>query len=138
VKPFQFEGQRIDAPDIIASLGTFDNLLFDPDLMRCPARYAARISLAFTATDASVLFDVGEIQYREDIEVNHPNGEKYCFTDGVGTTSREVIDEIWKRRRKTRGRPPPSAIQIRFKGSKGVLSVDHTLFKGASLSSDLP
>lgn len=48
------DGKYVDTKAIINRLGTFHNLEFDRDLVRCPARYAARISQAFTATDISI------------------------------------------------------------------------------------
>ncbi|KAF6766302.1 RNA-directed RNA polymerase 2 [Ephemerocybe angulata] len=131
VKPFTFNGRLIRAHDIIANLGTFEDLDFDPGLAYCPARYAARISQAFTATDASISVDVEEIFIDRDIEREF-NGVKYVFTDGVGTISLELARDIWRRLKRTRRRLRavrrcPAAFQIRFRGSKGMVSVDHTL-----------
>ncbi|KAI0778083.1 RdRP-domain-containing protein [Trametes elegans] len=134
VKPFQHidsDGYRyaIDAPTIIESVGTFRNLTFDPMLIRCPARYAARISQAFTATDASISIDVGQIMHSPDIK---DAAGKWAFTDGVGTISPQLAKDIWralleKKGRGRRDRTYPRAYQIRFQGSKGMVSVDHTL-----------
>ena len=52
---------RVDAARIISSLGTFDEAT-----RICPARYAARISQAFTATDQAPV-EVEEIVYGQDI-----------------------------------------------------------------------
>ncbi|KAH9944464.1 RNA dependent RNA polymerase-domain-containing protein [Epithele typhae] len=119
----------VNADTIIASLGNFRNLSFDPHLMRCPARYAARISQAFTATDAAMSIGVGQTMVARDIK--DPTGE-YTFTDGVGNMSPRLADEIWaqlqmRRRQGRRGKLPPRAYQIRFQGSKGMLSVDYRL-----------
>ncbi|THH20540.1 hypothetical protein EW146_g829 [Bondarzewia mesenterica] len=132
--------QRVSAPAIIESLGRFDNLEWDIDLMKCPARYGARISQAFTATDPSIVVEADEIIRVDDIEkpkridgVERPN-EKWCFTDGVGTLSKELARDIWKElqkrnKRSTRrgGIAYPRAFQVRFQGSKGMLSVDYKL-----------
>ena len=94
--------------------------------MYCPARYAARISQAFTATDA-VQVDVEEIFRIDDISTTDG---KYTFTDGVGTMSPALAGEIWIKLRSSkrrRGTSPPSSYQIRFQGSKGMLSVDYKL-----------
>jgi len=95
--------------------------------MLCPARYAARISQTFTATDA-VEVEVEEIFHDDDISTAD---KKYQFTDGVGTLSRELAQEIWRQlksgKRKRLLKDTPSAFQIRFMGSKGMLSVDHRL-----------
>ncbi|KAJ3544942.1 hypothetical protein NMY22_g2621 [Coprinellus aureogranulatus] len=134
VKPFKVKEdppQWVRARDIIASLGSFENLRYDPELIRCPARYAARLSQAFTATDASVSVNVEEIFKEDDIEVV-TEGQKFNFTDGVGTMSKTVAQEIWRKLKRTRRRlrsvkGHPSAYQVRFMGSKGMLSVDHML-----------
>ncbi|KAF8898564.1 RNA-directed RNA polymerase 2 [Infundibulicybe gibba] len=130
VKPFRDRTHgKVTAASIIASLGSFDNLESDPKLMYCPARYAARLSQAFTATDASITVEVEEIINIEDICTED---KKWCFTDGVGTISKEMARDIWKtdkviRRRARRVREMPRAYQVRFMGSKGVLSVDYKL-----------
>ena len=128
VKPFVTpQGDRIDAASIIASLGDFTQP--DPDLVKCPARYAARISQAFTATDASTTVEAEEIIKAQDI---FDAENQWNFTDGVGTISREMARAIWgelrRRRRRLGNRTTyPRAYQIRFQGSKGMLSIDHKL-----------
>ncbi|THU91778.1 RdRP-domain-containing protein [Dendrothele bispora CBS 962.96] len=121
-------GQVVDAARIIKGLGEFKS----KDLMHCPARYGARISQAFTATDAT-LVEVEEIINIPDIST--PD-QKYDFTDGVGTMSKELARAIWSdlksSKRRNRNRPKPAALQIRFMGSKGMLSVDYKL-KGMTL-----
>ena len=134
VKPFRHIDERgnthiIDAASIIESLGNFRNLAYDRQLIYCPARYAARISQAFTATDASISMEVGQVMQSRDIK--DATGQ-YAFTDGVGTISPQLAMEIWRalqarRRRGRQDRTYPRAYQIRFQGSKGMLSVDHTL-----------
>lgn len=105
-------------------------------MIYCPAKYGARISQAFTATESSVAVEVEEIFYLEDVEVpkivNGIPGGTWTFTDGVGTMSRDLAREIWKeiKAKTLRGKKIkdyPRAIQVRFGGSKGMLSVDHTL-----------
>ncbi|KAJ3553911.1 hypothetical protein NM688_g3369 [Phlebia brevispora] len=119
--------QHVCRESIIRDLGSFDNLEHDPQLMYCPARYAARISQAFTATEAAVTLDPEEVLMEDDIY----DFSGRSFTDGVGVMSSEVATEIWEqlraagRRRRTG--PCPRAFQIRFGGSKGMLSVDYTL-----------
>ncbi|EAU92881.1 RNA-directed RNA polymerase 2 [Coprinopsis cinerea okayama7 len=132
VKPFvDTKHGLVNAESIIHSLGNFDGLDFDSQLMHCPARYAARLSQAFTATDACII-EVEEIINGRDIEVVSPEGQKYCFTDGVGTLSPELAREIWKHLKRTKRRARsvkghPAAYQVRFMGSKGMLSVDYRL-----------
>jgi hypothetical protein len=106
-------------------------------LIYCPARYGARISQAFTATDSSVSVEAEEIFYLKDIEVAKFSADgtqkgTWCFTDGVGTISGELARAIWrelqaKTRRGKRIKTYPRALQVRFMGSKGMLSVDYKL-----------
>ena len=119
----------VDASTIIKSLGTFDNLEFDPTLIYCPARYGARISQAFTATDVSISVEAEEVLLERDVQ---DANKKWCFTDGVGTISLDLASDIWRklqsgRRRAKRVKSFPRAFQVRFMGSKGMLSVDHLL-----------
>ncbi|KAF8167941.1 RNA-directed RNA polymerase 2 [Crassisporium funariophilum] len=127
VKAFR-DRQRgyIDAETIIAGLGDFKKR--DEKLVYCPARYAARISQAFTATDA-VSVEVEEVFNIPDIDTSDAS---YQFTDGVGTLSPDLARDINQQLKpnKRRARNPkahPSAFQIRFMGSKGMVSVDHKL-----------
>ncbi|KAL1732044.1 RNA dependent RNA polymerase-domain-containing protein [Schizophyllum commune] len=127
VKPFRPDGQRTDvtAATIIAGIGDFST---SKDRF-CPARYAARLSQAFTATDASVFVEAEEIGYNNDIST--PDGA-YHFTDGVGTMSKEMAVDTWTELRRTRKRArkskgTPASFQIRLMGSKGMLSVDYKL-----------
>uniref|UniRef100_A0A8H7YB62 RNA-dependent RNA polymerase n=1 Tax=Psilocybe cubensis TaxID=181762 RepID=A0A8H7YB62_PSICU len=128
VKPFRDHRRGyVNAEIIIAGLGNF-HVGTDSKLLYCPARYAARLSQAFTATDA-VKIEAEEILIVPDIK--SPDG-KYEFTDGVGTLSLDLAIEIWSRlkatKRRKRARPSVArAFQIRMGGSKGMLSVDHTL-----------
>ncbi|XP_006461307.1 RNA-dependent RNA polymerase [Agaricus bisporus var. bisporus H97] len=117
---------EVDAARIIQDLGTFDNLSYDKELINCPARYAARLSQAFTATEAAT-FRVEEPQIRKDIKTND---KQYIFTDGCGCMSEDFAREIWQTMH-PKGRDSeedfPRAYQIRYAGSKGMLSVDYKL-----------
>ncbi|KAJ7042548.1 RNA-directed RNA polymerase 2 [Mycena alexandri] len=129
MRPFKAEdGTMVTTKSIINNLGSFDGLEFDPQLRYCPARYAARISQAFTATDSTSI-EVEEVFELE--EISDVSG-KYHFTDGVGTMSLELAQAIWdelraSRRRNRRVKNHPRAYQIRFDGCKGMLSVDYKL-----------
>ena len=129
VKPFKdrYRGPT-DATTIINSLGDFKKP--DERLVYCPARYAARLSQAFTATDA-VSVEVEEILQIGDVSTAD---KKYLFTDGVGTLSSELAREIWTQLKPNKRRSvKPSAFQIRFMGSKGMLSVDYRLSGSATI-----
>ncbi|KZT06877.1 RdRP-domain-containing protein [Laetiporus sulphureus 93-53] len=135
VKEFvHIDGTTVNATTIRKSLGSFRDLAFDPQLIYCPARYAARMSQAFTTTDSSIAIEPEEVMPLDDVMDSE---DRYCFTDGVGTLSAELAREIWmelrlKRRRARRTKTYPRLFQIRFMGSKGMLSVDYTL-KGRSI-----
>ena len=84
--------------------------------------------LHISATEPSITIHPSEFELIDDI-INKDTDS--CFTDGVGTISPELADEVWtmlraSRRTKTR-RIPPSAYQIRIAGCKGVVVRDHTL-----------
>jgi RNA-dependent RNA polymerase len=116
IKPFEHPTFGIvDAETIIAGLGTFHNLAFDPQLGFCPARYGARISQSFTATEPSITVRTADVTNVRDII--HPVTQS-CFTDGIGTISPMLAEEIRQAlyvRRLHRKQPlvPPSAFQIR-------------------------
>lgn len=120
----------VTAASIIKGLGTFADLEHDPQLIYCPARLAARYSQAFTATEAAVTMEPEEIFPEDDI---YDAEGRRSFTDGVGTMSPELAEEMWAKlqvvspRRVGRRRACPRAFQIRFRGSKGMLSVDYKL-----------
>ena len=122
------EGNLITAATIIERLGTFHDLEYDRKLIYCPARYAARISQAFTTTDSSVSVPAEEILIENDI-----TDGTYCFTDGVGTMSPQIAKKIWRAFQKRGSRSSRRAFtysrvfQIRLGGAKGMLSVDHRL-----------
>ncbi|KDQ20445.1 hypothetical protein BOTBODRAFT_124037 [Botryobasidium botryosum FD-172 SS1] len=115
---------RVTAETIRQSLGNFDRVIY------CPARYGARMSQAFSATDPSIVLEAEEIIYLRDIERNGS-----VFTDGIGTISREMADDIWSalgklqkgKRPRYRRQAIPSAYQIRIGGYKGMLSVDYKM-----------
>ena len=127
MRPFRNEdGELVDPPFIIDSLGDFDNAP-DSNLVRCPGRYGARISQAFTSTDSGVSIEPEEIQTVDDVEVlkiqGNPSSGKWNFTDGVGTISPELAKLIWdtmraKRRSVRKVRIYPKCFQIRFQGCK--------------------
>ena len=97
-------------------------------MARCPARYGARLSQAFSATDPSVTIRAGDIERIADKRALDGS----LFTDGVGTITPDTAMQIWevytvsRSRRSHRAYPPPSAFQIRLGGCKGMFSVDYT------------
>ncbi|KAJ3896699.1 RNA dependent RNA polymerase-domain-containing protein [Lentinula edodes] len=100
-----------------------------PPLLWCPSKWAARLAQAFTATESSVKIHKWEWEVVADM-----GREPYLFTDGVGTISESLADEIWAvlcNARLNRGEHAvkPSAYQIRFLGFKGIVGVDKELDK---------
>lgn len=128
LKPFVDEsGCNINSAFIISKLGDFHGVAYDSSMAHCPARYGARVSQAFTATDQSINVEAEEIEIIPDIERNG-----YTFTDGVGLISPDLANSICrelyhKRRRRRRPLADPTVFQIRLQGAKGMLSVDYSL-----------
>ncbi|ESK91530.1 hypothetical protein Moror_2579 [Moniliophthora roreri MCA 2997] len=118
---------RIDAARIRDSIGDFR------DLLRHPSKYGARLGLAFTATRPSVKIRRDQWEIIPDIV-----GEKSrLFTDGIGSISEELGDEIWEVLHEDsvgfdNSSMKPSAYMIRFLGFKGVVTVDKQLGKEQS------
>jgi RNA-dependent RNA polymerase len=68
----------------------FTRLKKNQKLMFQPSKYAARIAQAFTATDPSVTILRHQWEMVPDLGT-----EPYLFTDGAGTISSALRDEIW-------------------------------------------
>ncbi|KAJ3989755.1 RNA dependent RNA polymerase-domain-containing protein [Lentinula detonsa] len=136
MNPFQHHDPSlgvITAQKIRDSIGDFqvpENVEIDPEkppLLWCPSKYAARLAQAFTSTESSV-----KIHRREWDIIPDMGREPYLFTDGIGTISESLGDEIWAalcRARSNRGQRAvkPSAYQIRFLGFKGIVAIDREL-----------
>jgi RNA-dependent RNA polymerase len=124
VTPFtDRSGRSISAVSIRATIGSS----WPEGTLRCPARYAARLSQAFTATTISVVVKPDQIRRIPDIERNG-----HCFSDGNSPLSPSMADDLYKKlqhrsERTGRRRRTPSVFQVRIQGAKGVLSVDPTL-----------
>ncbi|KAG8816243.1 hypothetical protein FRC17_000392 [Serendipita sp. 399] len=121
--PFQID-EMVITPDFIRqTLGNFERVI------RCPARYGARIAQAFSATEDGTLEEPDQIIYEND-KISRTGS---VYTDGVGRLSGEMAEEIWEHyteRRSKRSRrrlQTPTAFQIRLGGAKGMLCVDTRL-----------
>jgi RNA-dependent RNA polymerase len=123
--PPKVSSVRLDADAIRARLGEFT------DDLCCPARYAARMSQLFSATDPSVCLSEDEVFSMKDSMSPPPYNS--CYTDGVGTISPSLALEIHRALL-----PSPflllssyalvaSALQIRMGGYKGMVSTDPTI-----------
>ncbi|KIO25501.1 hypothetical protein M407DRAFT_75622 [Tulasnella calospora MUT 4182] len=117
------DGGWVTAQSIRDGLGDF----YFKNLECQPAKLAARMSQAFTATEPGVNLPVdGHIPILPDIERNNS-----VFTDGVGEISRalarRIVKSLGKSGRTKRFFLRPSAFQFRMGGCKGVLMVNPEL-----------
>ncbi|KAG8946221.1 hypothetical protein FRC04_011967 [Tulasnella sp. 424] len=115
------KGEKWNANTIRQSLGDFSHL------ERYPARYGARMSQAFTATEPGITLQLDEIVMTPDIKRNGSN-----FTDGVGDISKYLAKKISRRLQRRPGSKKrfyldPSAYQFRMDGFKGMIAVNHRL-----------
>ncbi|RYP64420.1 hypothetical protein DL770_009205 [Monosporascus sp. CRB-9-2] len=118
--PFVDDNGRLQTHfQVISSLGQFSHIT-------SPARCAARIGQAFSETPFSIsLKELGaKVEPIADVELKDGTGTR-VFSDGVGTISRDLMEEIqWALPHK---KSPPTCIQIRWAGAKGMLALDDTL-----------
>lgn len=117
MSPILQEGKIIRARDVIADLGDFSNI-------HCSAKCAARIGQAFSDTIFAVHIPESAhvLETKEDVE---RNGR--CFSDGCGTMSVELFQRLWSALPPERRSKRPTVLQIRYRGAKGVLSLDASL-----------
>ncbi|CAF1566266.1 unnamed protein product [Rotaria sp. Silwood1] len=100
-------------------MGTFDK-------ERNAAKYASRVALCFSTTTPTINIEKKNVQYIDDIKTKDG---KLTFTDGCGTMSKQLRDDIQKQL----GKRSFSAVQFRYAGAKGVVSVDKRLGSGHHL-----
>lgn len=105
-------GRGAGAGVIRASMGDFAHIMI-------PGKYAARMGQCFSTTTASV-----EIRDREWHHIPDVERGGFCFSDGVGTISAELMKEVADALDLC---SVPSALQIRFGGVKGVVALDPML-----------
>ncbi|PBK99203.1 RdRP-domain-containing protein [Armillaria gallica] len=118
VTPFEFRGRRIDADAIRGELGDFTKAAYRPALLG--ARWGQMFSNSMPSVEISPDM-ITDIPDRTSV-----SGVNALFTDGCSTISRDLIT-IVKEKVLRRARLPPSAIQFRLGGAKGVLFVDPLL-----------
>ncbi|KAK5125105.1 hypothetical protein LTR85_000779 [Meristemomyces frigidus] len=112
--PLFVDGGLAYADNILKKLGDFSNI-------RVPARCAARIGQNFTDTNATLDLKSDEVFALAMVQRNGRD-----FSDGVGTISLELLKDVWKVYGKRR-LLKPTALQIRFLGAKGMVSLDTRL-----------
>ncbi|CAF0731356.1 unnamed protein product [Adineta steineri] len=117
------DGINLNFAEAYRWMGNFDN-------ERNPAKYAARMALCFSTTKATIDVPSKNVILRaEDIEVNN-NGKVLSFTDGCGKMSEKLRNQI---KDALRMRNDFSAVQFRYAGTKGVVSLDTTLSNNIDL-----
>ncbi|KAF3004792.1 hypothetical protein E8E13_002785 [Curvularia kusanoi] len=115
--PFEENGSQVCAKDVIHALGDFKNI-------HCSAKCAARIGQAFSDTVHSVRVpdDADVIETKDDIIRNGRT-----FSDGCGTISRALLQKVWLSLPPNSRSKRPTVLQIRYRGAKGIVSLDSTL-----------
>jgi hypothetical protein len=66
--------------------------------------------------------DAYVIETKEDVVRN-----KRIFSDGCGTISEDLLQKVWRSLPPERRNKKPTVLQIRFRGAKGMLSLDKAL-----------
>ncbi|KXL42944.1 hypothetical protein M433DRAFT_1076 [Acidomyces richmondensis BFW] len=112
--PFFIEKEIWHGERVLKELGDFSGI-------RVPAKCAARIGQNFTDTNPTI-----NIKQSELFELPMVLRNSRDFSDGVGTISQELLSEVWKVYG-TRRLLKPTALQIRFQGYKGMVSLDSRL-----------
>ncbi|KAH6976978.1 RNA dependent RNA polymerase-domain-containing protein [Ilyonectria sp. MPI-CAGE-AT-0026] len=102
---------------ILSSLGDFSDI-------RVPAKCAARIGQAFSETPYAITLANCGIGIVDIPDVKSADGSR-VFSDGVGTISMEALQEIWPAL--SARSAPPTCLQIRLGGYKGMVSLDSRL-----------
>lgn len=102
---------------VIPELGDFKGI-------RSPARCAARIGQAFSETPIAVNLEELDTSIKVIPDVKSADGSR-VFSDGVGTISRNLLEEIYDKMPQKSS--TATCLQIRWAGAKGMLSLDDTL-----------
>jgi hypothetical protein len=115
--PFSHDGMILCARDVIQDLGDFTRI-------HCSAKCAARIGQAFSDTIFAV--PIPEAAYVTE-EKNDVKRNGYTFSDGCGSISLSLLQKVWRALPPDRRTARPTILQIRYRGAKGVVSLDTSL-----------
>jgi hypothetical protein len=115
--PFMHGDTWICAKDVIRELGDFTHI-------HCSAKCAARIGQAFSDTIFAIPIPKTAYVSENKADVKR-NGR--VFSDGCGTMSLELFKRYWRTLPPYHRQKRPTVIQIRYRGAKGVLSLDSVL-----------
>ncbi|XP_067121769.1 uncharacterized protein [Centruroides vittatus] len=103
-----------DIGNILCELGKFEHI-------KCVSKYMARMGQVFSQAIEAAHVDKNNIEEEDDIKVIHPRSqEEYIFSDGIGKISLSLARKVYKKLKFTN---EPSAMQIRYAGFKGMLTV---------------
>jgi hypothetical protein len=113
---FMQDGVPFCARDVIPDLGDFTNI-------HCSSKCAARIGQAFSDTTFAVRVPdtACVVENKSDVIRNGRN-----FLDGCGTMSQELFEILWRSLRPRQRLERPTVLQMRFRGTKSVLSLDNS------------
>lgn len=110
-----------DAVSIRQWMGDFQNITNVPKFM-------ARMGQCFSHTEPTVSVPLTSSRVKTELDVeggiNPASGKAYCFSDGVGRISHKLMKEVAE---VMLFKDVPSAVQFRYAGYKGMLTLDPTL-----------
>ncbi|KAL2760162.1 hypothetical protein ACRALDRAFT_2056344 [Sodiomyces alcalophilus JCM 7366] len=111
---FLFAASRDEIAAKVAALGDFSGL-------KTVAKMAKRIGLLFSTSRTVLTIDPARCEDIPDIEL-----DGYTFTDGCGLIAPRLAQDLARRTRVVfrNTRYTPSVFQIRYRGYKGVVTVD--------------
>ncbi|XP_023239918.1 probable RNA-dependent RNA polymerase 1 isoform X2 [Centruroides sculpturatus] len=103
-----------DIGNILCELGKFEHI-------KCVSKYMARMGQVFSQAIEAAHVDKNNIEEEDDIKVTCPKSqEEYEFSDGIGKISLSLARKVYENLKFTN---QPSAMQIRYAGFKGMLTV---------------
>ncbi|KAF3053460.1 hypothetical protein E8E11_008642 [Didymella keratinophila] len=117
--PFEENSVVVRAKDVISALGDFSNI-------HCSVKCAVRIGQAFSDTVHAihVPLDAYVVETEDDVVRNGRT-----FSDGCGTISEALLRRVWRSLPPDRRSKKPTVLQIRYRGAKGVVSLENTLLE---------
>ena len=120
---FLYAASKDEISTMVESLGDFSK-------MKTVGKKAKRIGLLFSSAQVAMEVPADRCEDIPDIETTD-----YVFTDGCGLIAPHLARELARRTRIVfrDTRYTPSVFQIRYRGYKGVLTVDPRITKGKTL-----
>lgn len=114
---FLMAAPKKEISERVEALGDFSK-------MKTVGKKAKRIGLLFSSAKTAMLISPDRVEDIADIEASD-----YCFTDGCGLIAPSLAKELSRRTRILfrDSRYTPSVFQIRYRGYKGVVVVDHRM-----------